>query len=284
MSVLRGFVVVACVVAVLAALSSQWAGCGEGDQPLSVIGDVDEVTVASARPSRRETFLAAIGRFFTGSATAQDCDIEPTLACVGVNGATDEQDRLNCRRVDDSSCGFTTSVRLPENTDEIFVFFCHDENDNGRCDSGEAAALLSNDLSEFAPFCNGDLMTAAGVVVHFDANPPEATADEVSFQEPRACGATPGPTNTPTVTPGTTATGTPPTATPTVTGTPPTATPTETATPTITPGGPTATPEPTSTPCPACGAGTCCGTCNTCTGDVACCGTCLGPVCIPMGG
>ena len=274
------------LLAGLAAWTLPQAGCGDGDNfAVTVVGDVDEVTGASAAaPAARESFFARVVRFFIGRATAQpECNADTVLACVATTaGSGTEDDRVSCRRVD-ADCFFATRVRLVADGDDVFIFFCDDADDDGVCDDDETTAELTNDVGEV---CNGDQVTLDAVDIDFGAQ--QATADSVDV-EPGACAPTPGPTDTPGATATPTATGTPPTPTPTVTGTPPTATPTETPsdtptpTPTETPGGPTPTATPTETPCPPCGIGgdPCCGACDLECGDPGCCGTCLTSICLP---
>jgi len=180
------------------AVSVAWQGCGgdDGGPSARFTGDVSGVspTQASVRtPS--SSILAAVDWMLPSRAHAQStCPALHLLAC-----ASNGRDDAVCRRVDSESCNFDVSIDVLEN---LFAggsfFFVDDANGNGREDSGEATATLTNPLGQV---CNGSVVAMSDVAIDFLGG--SATAAAV-VKDPNTCpDTTPGPiaTSTPSVLP-----------------------------------------------------------------------------------
>ena len=204
-----------------------WQGCGGSDHNSStsatITGNVASVSPAQANAQTRSRLLAAADLLVPRAVAQSSCPARHVLVCV----TSDPSQQPVCDTIDADSCRFSISFDVVNDFAGGAVAFGDDANQNGRADSGEGLAFLTNPIG---PICPGTVVVLNDLTIDFSTI--TATAASVD-KAPDTCGATATPTvnrtGTPTATPTRVRTNTP-------TGTPPTATPTRTATslPTLT--------------------------------------------------
>ena len=204
-----------------------WQGCGGSDHNSStsatITGNVASVNPAQAKAETRSRLLAAADLLVPRAVAQSTCAARHVLVCV----ASDPSQQAVCDTIDADSCRFSISFDVVNDFADGKVAFIDDANQNGRADSGEGFAFLTNPIG---PICPGTVVVLNDLSIDFSTI--TATAASVD-KAPDTCGATATPTargtGTPTATPTQVRTNTP-------SGTPPTSTPTRTATalPTLT--------------------------------------------------
>jgi hypothetical protein len=177
-----------------------WQGCGGSDHhpgSVTITGNVASVNPAQAKLESRSRLLAAAESIFASRAIAQSsCPVHHLLVCVS-NG---QGQQPICDSVDSDSCRFTVSFDVVDDFAQGIVAFIDDANQNGKVDTGEGFAFLTNLL---APLCPGTVAVLNDVAIDFAT----LTASAASVDKaPDTCPATPTPTAGGTATPTATAT------------------------------------------------------------------------------